>query len=101
MSLVLSTNRNTGEECHFHRSVLQFSSLDKLSLVPLAKSSWYVHDKDRVGKVLVGSIKGFIQLVPDVGATDIGANTGTLKLSIAVCTEQVFLGSATTNSSWQ
>ena len=60
-----------------------------------------VSDKDRVGKVMVGSVEGFIQLVPDVVATDIGANTGTLKLGIAVCTAQVLLGSATTNKGWQ
>ena len=62
-----------------------------------------VSDKDRVGKVFVGSIEDFVQLVPDVAATDIGligANTGTLKLSVAVCTEQVLLGSATTSKEW-
>ena len=46
-----------------------------------------VGDEHRVGKVAVGRVKGFIELIPDVDATDIGANTGTLKLSIAVCTE--------------
>ena len=50
---------------------------------------------DRVGKVLVGSKEDFIQLAPEVGPTDVGANTGTLKLSIAVCTEQVLLDSVT------
>ena len=42
-----------------------------------------------VGKMVVRSVKGFIQLIPDVGTTDVGANTGTLKLGVAVCTEQV------------
>ena len=52
--------------------------------------------------MLVGSVEDFIQLVPDVAATDIGANRGTLKLGIAVCTAQVLLGSATTNKEdWQ
>ena len=60
-----------------------------------------VSDKDRVGKVLVGSIEGFVQLIPNVSATVIGANTGTLKLSIAVCTEVVFLGSTATDKDWQ
>ena len=55
-------------------------------------------DKDRVGKVLVGSIEGFVQLVPDVSATVIGANTGTLKLSIAVCTERFLLDSTAISS---
>ena len=59
-----------------------------------------VSDKDRVGKVFVGSIEDFVQLVPDVVATDIGANTGTLKLGITVCTEQILLGSATTSKEW-
>ena len=59
-----------------------------------------VGDNDRVGKVLVGSVEGFVQLVPDVAATDVGANTGTLKLDITVCTEQVLLDSATTNKNW-
>ena len=60
-----------------------------------------VSDKDRVGKVLVGSIEGIVQLVPDVSATGIGANTGTLKLNIAVCTERAFLGSTATDKDWQ
>ena len=62
-----------------------------------------VSDKDRVGKVSVGSIEGFVQLVPDVSATVTGANTSTLKLSIAVCTERVLLDSTTTSSKdlWQ
>ena len=51
--------------------------------------------------MLVGSVEDFIQLAPDVAATDIGANTGTLKLGIAVCTAQVLLGSATTSQGWQ
>ena len=59
-----------------------------------------VSDKDRVGKLLVGSIEDFVQLVPDVAATDIGANTGTLKLSVTVCTRQVLLNSATTYKNW-
>ena len=57
-----------------------------------------VGDKDRVGKVLVGRVEDFIQLVPDAAATDIGANTGTLKLGIAVCTEKILLHSTATNS---
>ena len=52
-------------------------------------------DKSRVGKLLVGSITGFVQLVPDVSATVIGANTVTLKLNIAVCTQTVLLDSVT------
>ena len=58
-------------------------------------------DKSRVGKLLVGSIKGFVQLVPDVSATVIGANTGTLKLNIAVCTQTVLLDSVTGSKDWQ
>ena len=50
--------------------------------------------------MLVGSVKGLVQLVPGVSATDIGANTGTLKLGVAVSTEQVLLDSATTNKGW-
>ena len=60
-----------------------------------------VSDKDRVGKVMVGSIEGFVQLAPDVSAAVIGANTGTLKLGIAVCTERVLLDSTTTSKEWQ
>ena len=60
-----------------------------------------VSDKNRVGKVLVGSIEGFVQLVPDVSATVIGANTGTLKLNIAVCTERVLLDNTATDKDWQ
>ena len=40
---------------------------------------------------MVGSVEGFIELIPGVGATDVGANTGTLKLGIAVSTEQILL----------
>ena len=58
------------------------SSMDSCSI----GKDQLVSDKDIVGKVLVGSIEGFVQLVPDVSATVIGANTGTLKLNIAVCT---------------
>ena len=50
---------------------------------------------------MVGSIKGFAQLVPDVSATVIGANTVTLKLGIAVCTERVLLDSVTGSKDWQ
>ena len=52
-----------------------------------------VSDKDRVGKLLAGSIEGFVQQVSDVSATVIGANTGILKLmiSIAVGTKGVLL----------
>ena len=60
-----------------------------------------VSDKDRVGKVLVGRIEGFVQLVPNVSATVIGAHTGTLKLGIAVCTERALLDSAATSKEWQ
>ena len=60
-----------------------------------------VGDKNRVGKVMVGSIEGFIQLVPDVVATDVGANAGTLKFSVAVCTEYIFLDSSTSSEGWQ
>ena len=60
-----------------------------------------VGDEHRVGKVVVGSVKGFIQLSPDVGATDVGANTGTLKLDIAICTEEVLLINVAMNEDWQ
>ena len=56
-----------------------------------------VSDKDRVGKVLVGSIEGFVQLVPDVSATVIGVNIVTLIHGRAICTEWVFLGSTATD----
>ena len=51
--------------------------------------------------MVVGRVKGFIQLIPDVCATDVGANTGTLKLGVAVCTEQVLLISTAMNEDWQ
>ena len=60
-----------------------------------------VSDKDRVGKMLVGRIESFVQLAPDVSATVIGANTGTLKLGIAVCTERALLDSTATDKDWQ
>ena len=50
--------------------------------------------------MVVGSVKGFIQLIPDVGASDVGANTGTLKLGVAVRTEQVLLISTAMNEDW-
>ena len=57
-----------------------------------------VSDKDRVGKVLVGSIGGFVQLIPtDVSATVIGVNVVTLIHGRAICTERVFLGSTATD----
>jgi len=87
--------KNTGEDSHAQISVLQSGSLERLTVVPL------VTDKNSIGKVLVGSIKGSVQLAPDFSATDIGANTGTLKLGIAVCRERVLLDCVTSNKDWQ
>ena len=47
--------------------------------------------------MVVGCVEGFIELIPGVGATDVGANTGTHKLGVAVGTEQVLLISTAVN----
>ena len=55
--------KNTGEDSHAHNSALQSGSLERLNLVSLVRTT-LVRDKDRVGKILVGSTEGFVQLVP-------------------------------------
>ena len=47
--------------------------------------------------MVVGCVEGFIELIPGVGATDVGANTGTHKINIAVGTEQVLQISTAVN----
>ena len=51
--------------------------------------------------MLVGSEEECIQLVPKVVLTTVGANTGTLKLSIVVCKEQVLVDSTIISNVWK